>query len=103
MLSIEEALDKIRASIKPLASEEIFISDALGRVLAEDVTATLSHPPQAVSAMDGYAVRASDVAEVPATLTQIGEAAAGPSVRRYCRTWSMYSNIYRWCVTRRCR
>ena len=77
MLSIEEALDKIRASIKPLASEEIFISDALGRVLAEDVTATLSHPPQAVSAMDGYAVRASDVAEVPATLTQIGEAAAG--------------------------
>lgn len=77
MLSIEEALDKIRASIKLLASEEIFISDALGRVLAEDVTATLSHPPQAVSAMDGYAVRASDVAQVPATLTQIGEAAAG--------------------------
>lgn len=77
MLSIEQALDRIRSSIKPLGSEEIFISDALGRVLAEDVVATLSHPPQAVSAMDGYAVRAADISQVPATLTQIGEAAAG--------------------------
>ncbi|MGJ3258767.1 MAG: molybdopterin molybdotransferase MoeA [Rhodospirillales bacterium] len=77
MLSIEEALDKIRSGIAPLPTEEIFVSDALGRVLAEDVIATLSHPPQAVSAMDGYAVRAGDTTEVPATLTQIGEAAAG--------------------------
>lgn len=77
MLSIEDALDKIRAGISPLASEEIFVSDALGRVLADDVIATVSHPPQAVSAMDGYAVRAEDVKAVPAVLTQIGEAAAG--------------------------
>lgn len=77
MLSIEEALDKIRSGIAPLATEEIFVADALGRVLAEDVIATLSHPPQAVSAMDGYAVRAADVAKVPTTLTRIGEAAAG--------------------------
>ncbi len=77
MLSIEEALDKIRSGIAPLPTEEIFVLDALGRVLAEDVIATLSHPPQAVSAMDGYAVRAGDATEVPATLTQIGEAAAG--------------------------
>lgn len=77
MLSIEEALDKIRAGISPLASEEVFISDGLGRVLAEDVMATVSHPPQAVSAMDGYAVRAGDVVSVPVILTQIGEAAAG--------------------------
>ena len=76
MLSIEEALDKIRSGIAPLATEEIFVADALGRVLAEDVIATLSHPPQAVSAMDGYAVRAADVAKVPTTLTRIGEAAA---------------------------
>ena len=77
MLSIEDALDKIRAAISPIATEEIFVADALGRVLAEDVIATVSHPPQAVSAMDGYAVRAADAAKVPATLTQIGEAAAG--------------------------
>ncbi len=77
MLSIEDALDKIRRGITPLATEEIFITDALGRVLAEDVIATVSHPPQAVSAMDGYAVRAEDASSVPVTLTQIGEAAAG--------------------------
>ncbi len=77
MLSIEEALEKIRSGINPLPTEEIFVSEALGRVLAEDVIATVSHPPQAVSAMDGYAVRAEDVTSVPVTLTQIGEAAAG--------------------------
>ena len=77
MLTIEQALANIRAGIKPVATEEVFIPEALGRVLAEDVSATVSHPPQAVSAMDGYAVRAADVSTVPATLTQIGEAAAG--------------------------
>ncbi|MEX2311580.1 MAG: molybdopterin molybdenumtransferase MoeA, partial [Rhodospirillales bacterium] len=77
MLSIEQALDNIRSAIKPLASEEVFIAEALSRVLAEDVCAAVSHPPQAVSAMDGYAVRAADVSSVPTTLTQIGEAAAG--------------------------
>lgn len=77
MLTIEDALDKVRADIAPVGTEEIFITDALGRVLAEDVTALVSHPPQAVSAMDGYAVRAADVSAVPMTLSQIGEAAAG--------------------------
>jgi molybdopterin molybdotransferase len=46
-------------------------------VLAEDVTARRTQPPQAVSAMDGYAVRAADVANVPASLTVIGTAPAG--------------------------
>lgn len=77
MLSIEQALERIRDAIQPVATEEVFVTDALGRVLAEDVIATVSHPPQAVSAMDGYAVRHADVASLPATLTQIGEAAAG--------------------------
>ena len=77
MLSIEEAIDKVRAGCAPLPSEEIFVTDALGRVLAEDVVAQVSHPPQAVSAMDGYAVRAADAATVPCTLERIGEAAAG--------------------------
>lgn len=77
MLSIDEALEKIRAAISPVQSEEVFITDALGRVLVDDVVATISHPPQAVSAMDGYAVRAEDVASVSCQLKQIGEAAAG--------------------------
>lgn len=77
MLSIEEALAKIRDAIEPVATEDIFVTDALGRVLAADVIAEVSHPPQAVSAMDGYAVRAADVSSAPATLKMIGEAAAG--------------------------
>ena len=77
MLSIDEALAKIRAAIQPLAGEEIFVADALGRVLADDIIADVSHPPQAVSAMGGYAVRAADIPAAPAQLTQIGEAAAG--------------------------
>lgn len=77
MLSIEEALEKIRKAIEPVATEEIFVTDALGRVLAADVIAEVSHPPQAVSAMDGYAVRAADVPKAPTTLKMIGEAAAG--------------------------
>lgn len=77
MLSIEEALKKIRDAIEPVATEEVFVTDALGRVLAADVIAEVSHPPQAVSAMDGYAVRAGDVPKAPTTLKMIGEAAAG--------------------------
>lgn len=77
MTTVDEALASIRAAISPVATEELFITDALGRVLADDVIAAVSHPPQAVSAMDGYAVRFADVATLPATLTRIGEAAAG--------------------------
>ncbi len=44
------------------------LDQALGRVLAQPVTARLAHPPQAVSAMDGYAVRSADVQQLPARL-----------------------------------
>lgn len=77
MLSIEEALTKIRDAIEPVATEDVFVTDALGRVLAADIVAEVSHPPQAVSAMDGYAVRAADITSAPTTLKMIGEAAAG--------------------------
>ena len=53
------------------------LDDALGRVLAEDLTALRTQPPAAVSAMDGYAVRAADVAQAPVKLKLIGEVAAG--------------------------
>ena len=53
------------------------MADAVGRVLAEDVAARRTQPPFAVSAMDGYAVRADDVANVPVTLRIIAEIPAG--------------------------
>jgi molybdopterin molybdotransferase len=77
MISVAEALAKVAAGVSLVSSEHVPLPAALGRVLAEDVAARLTHPPTAVSAMDGYAVRAADVAEVPATLKQIGEAQAG--------------------------
>ncbi|NQW00691.1 MAG: molybdopterin molybdotransferase MoeA [Rhodospirillales bacterium] len=77
MISVEAALAKVCAGFRPLDRETIAIEQALGRALAEDVASQLTHPPTAVSAMDGYAVRAADVATVPCTLTQIGESRAG--------------------------
>ncbi|MBI2587112.1 MAG: molybdopterin molybdotransferase MoeA, partial [Rhodospirillales bacterium] len=79
MISVAEALAKVVAGINRVPSEQVSLSDALGRVLAEDVVSRLTHPPAAVSAMDGYAVRARDVAKTPVTLRQIGESAAGSS------------------------
>ena len=77
MLSVAEALAIVTAGVSLVSTEQVPLPAALGRVLAEDVAARLSHPPADVSAMDGYAVRAEDVAEVPVRLKQTGESAAG--------------------------
>jgi len=79
MISVAEALQRILDALAPLGTEQIALNDALGRVLAVDLESRVTQPPVAVSAMDGYAVRAADVASVPATLTVIGEAPAGRS------------------------
>lgn len=77
MIPVEEALSRILESLNPVAAESLAISQAAGRVLAEPVAARRTQPPVAVSAMDGWAVRAEDVAQVPARLRPIGESAAG--------------------------
>ena len=77
MISVEEALARINASFEPLSAEQVALPDALGRTLAEDVRARRSQPPVAVSAMDGYAVRSSDVVRLPATLKVVGHVPAG--------------------------
>jgi molybdopterin molybdotransferase len=77
MISVEEARTRIVAAFSPVAAETVSVADALGRVLAEDVIARVSQPPAAVSAMDGYAVRADDVVTVPVTLRMVGVAPAG--------------------------
>jgi molybdopterin molybdotransferase len=77
LMSVAEALQRVLAGATPLPVETVALKDALGRVLAEDLTATRTQPPAAVSAMDGYALRGADVANAPVTLTVIGEVAAG--------------------------
>ncbi len=77
MISVDEAFEQVMSGISPLQAEDISVADGLDRVLAADVASRVTQPPDAMSAMDGYAVRAEDVASVPVTLTQIGESAAG--------------------------
>ena len=79
MLSVAEARARIAAAFRPLGSEQVGLLNALGRVLAADVAARVTQPPAAVSAMDGYAVRADDVGKVPARLRIVGQAPAGGS------------------------
>ena len=80
LLPVEEALRRVLEGVKPLPAEEVSLRQATGRILAEDVTASRDMPPFDASSMDGYAVRAQDVQEVPATLRVVAEAAAGHGV-----------------------
>jgi molybdopterin molybdotransferase len=76
-MSVAEASARVLAGAAPLPSEFVPLGDAYGRVLTADLAALRTQPPEAVSAMDGYAVRAADVAIVPVRLKVIGEVAAG--------------------------
>lgn len=77
LLPVAEAHWRILDGVVPLGSERVDLLSAADRVLAVPVTAGLTQPPFDASAMDGYGVRAADVAEVPAVLRLIGESNAG--------------------------
>ncbi len=81
MLSYQEARQKvltvISAGVTQPATETVELAASLGRILAEEVRADRDYPPFPRSTRDGYAVRAADVATVPATLRRIGEVRAG--------------------------
>ena len=77
LLSVAEALERVLAQATPLPAEEVLLGEADGRVLALDLKARRTQPPADVSAMDGYAVRAADVAGAPVRLKIIGEVPAG--------------------------
>ena len=77
MISVAEARRKITENMPLMAPEQVPLTLALGRVLAKDVSARRTQPPNAVSAMDGYAVRAEDVSSLPAKLIVIGHVPAG--------------------------
>ncbi|HEY8447965.1 MAG TPA: gephyrin-like molybdotransferase Glp [Thermomicrobiales bacterium] len=82
-LSVDEARERILAAIRPLPPVSIPLITALGRVLAEEIVASLPLPPFTNAAMDGFAVRVADTAgaspAAPVRLRVIGEAAAGNS------------------------
>jgi molybdopterin molybdotransferase len=76
-MPVADALAAILAGAEPLPEEMIALDAAHHRVLARDVAALRTQPPQAMSAMDGYAARAADASHVAARLKVIGEVAAG--------------------------
>src|SRR5436190_14130707 len=81
-MPVTEALSAVLAGAEPLPEEMIALDLAHRRVLARDVAALRTQPPQAMSAMDGYAVRAADASDLTARLKVIGEVAAGRPFER---------------------
>lgn len=77
LLPVDDARARILEGLVPGDAERCALAEAMGRVVASDVASRLSLPPEAVSAMDGYAIRVADCQTVGATLTRIGESAAG--------------------------
>jgi molybdopterin molybdotransferase len=81
MLSVENALQQILATVQPLNTETVNLPDAYGRILAVDIPASHDLPPFDNSSMDGYAVIAADVATShpnnPVRLTVIEDIPAG--------------------------
>jgi molybdopterin molybdotransferase len=82
LLSVEEALERVFAAIDgPTRPETAWLSEARGRVAAASINSPLALPPWDNSAMDGYAIRAADVAGAteggPTILEVIGEVRAG--------------------------
>jgi molybdopterin molybdotransferase len=61
MISVNEALEHIRSSVKPLQQEIVNLPDLVGRALTTPITADVDSPPHDKSMMDGFAVRVSDV------------------------------------------
>jgi molybdopterin molybdotransferase len=76
MISVEEARERILAVLQPTTSDVVALANAWGRVTSAPVIARLTQPPTDVSAMDGYALRASD-GMLGASLVVIGSAPAG--------------------------
>ncbi len=77
LLSVSDAQKNILHGISPLSHEKCSIHSAHNRIVAEDIIALISHPAEAVSSMDGYAARLSDILTIPTFLPEVGTSRAG--------------------------
>jgi molybdopterin molybdotransferase len=77
VIPVELALERLLAPLQPVSTELVPLTEAFGRVLAEDVVARLTQPPAAISSRDGYALRAADTTNAPVRLQIIGSVPAG--------------------------
>ena len=82
ILSFEEArhlVEEHAARLRPRGKELVDLLESAGQVLAEPVAADRNFPPFPRATRDGYAVRAADLIQIPATLEVVGEIKAGAS------------------------
>ena len=83
VISLEQALDTVLAHAERLPPVEVALDAAVGRVLAEDIRSDTDLPPFDKAAMDGYAVRADDIAGVPSALQVVEDIPAGRAPERF--------------------
>jgi molybdopterin molybdotransferase len=86
MISVNQAVSIVLQNAARLGTESVPVSDTIGRILAEDIVADSDLPPFDRAQMDGYAVWAADMANVPARLKVVGESAAGAGWHREMKT-----------------
>ena len=81
LLSLDEAINKIKSSFQKISNEDIFLKDALGRCLAKPIISQIDNPKYDVSSMDGYAVNHKDFIKVKDSKIKkfkiVGESSAG--------------------------
>ena len=77
LMPVAEALTQILGRVQRLGAESVIIRQAAGRTLNGPLVSALTNPPFDASSMDGYGLRAADIAKLPASLKLIGESAAG--------------------------
>src|SRR3989442_433848 len=86
MIPVAKAIQIVLANTNVLPVDSVTLAETQGRILAEDVVADTDLPPFDRAQMDGYAVRASDVANTPSRLRVVGESAAGAGWHREMKT-----------------
>jgi molybdopterin molybdotransferase len=82
LLPVSDALARVLKGVEPLPAERVALAEAEGRVLAVDLSARRTQPPEDVSAMDGYAVCGAQVRHAPVGFRVVGEVAAGRPLGR---------------------
>ena len=87
LMKVEDALTLLMEGVGETQTEHVSLREALGRVLSSDLMASRNQPPFDASAMDGYAVKADNIRDLPTKLQIVGEVPAGQSFSDRLGNW----------------
>ncbi|MCV6546150.1 MAG: molybdopterin molybdotransferase MoeA [Cohaesibacter sp.] len=87
LMKVEDALESLLKGVTKTKAENVSLSKAVGRTLAQDLKANRNQPPFDASAMDGYAVKSDNIRELPTKLQVVGEVPAGHSFPDEIHNW----------------